>query len=138
MIVSIKKTVICFFFITYCFGQETDMERVEYTDIAQVNSENSINLFRAFVNLPISLAWKGSYLIPGIEYRKFQPNWSFSLGTPKTKHKYFLSKKHTIQAFATFDGFFSNIQEKRAVTYSISATAIADNKSITKVLDGLG
>jgi len=131
-------TVIYFFFITYCFGQETDLERVAYTDIPQVNSENSINRFRALVNLPISLARIGSYLTPDIEYRKFQPNWSFSLGTLKANHKYLLSKKQIIQAFATSDGFFSNIQQRRVVTYLSSPTAIADNKSITKVLDGLG
>ena len=243
--VRLRMTVICFFFATICFAQETDLARLEYTYIPQVNSENSINRFRAFVNLPLKLGWEGCYIIPGIEYRnldmdindvipfdkqdmgrfqmfraslaalfklkknwliairsgaeiasnfevneignndinftgavylikdrtgtdfekpnrltvgvnystnagrpfpipifnyyrKFQPNWSYSLGTPKTNLKYFIGKKHIVQAFATLDGFFSNIQKNRIVTYSNGTSAIADNISMTMVLGGLG
>ena len=72
-------TVICSFFITYCFGQKIDMARAEYTNIPQVNSENSINRFRAFVNRPIILAREVNYLIPGIEYRNNDINFTEDL-----------------------------------------------------------
>jgi hypothetical protein len=237
--------VLSFFNTTICAAQETDLARVEYTYIPQVNSKNSINRFRTFVNIPLKLGWEGRYVIPGIEYRKFdldindavpfetsglgkfqmfraslagvfklknnwiiairsgaelasnfevsgienndinftgavyfikdktgeefnkpsrltigvnystnagrpfpipifnyykkfQPNWSYSLGTPKSNLKYYISNKNNIQAFATLDGFFSNIQKNRIITFTDGSTAIADNISMTMVLGGLG
>lgn len=226
-------------------SQTTDLARIEYTFIPQSKSDNSINRFRAFVNLPIKLGWEGGYLIPGIEYRnfdldiedpvpfdidklgkfqmfraalaftfkfennwyfaikggaelasnfeensitkndvnftgavffvndksgdsyktpsrfiiglnystnagrpfpipiinyfrKFDPNWSYSLGSPKTNLKYFWNDKNSIQAFVTLDGFFSNIQKNREVHYGDDSTASADNISMTMILGGIG
>lgn len=71
-------------------------------------------------------------------YKKYHPNWSYSLGTPKTNIKHFLSKKQTIQAFATLDGFFSNIQNNLDITNPDGSVSSADNISMTLVLGGLG
>ena len=237
--------IFSFFIAAFSYSQETDLARVEYTYIPQVNSKNSINRFRTFVNLPLKLGWEGCYLIPGFEYRnldmdindavpfekngmgrfetlrgsisavfkmknnwiiairtggelasnfeestignndinftgavyfikdrtgtkfktpsrlivgvnystnagrpfplpifnyyrKFQPDWSYSLGTPKSNLKYFIHKKHVIQLYATLDGFFSNIQKNRTITYPDGSTAVAENISMTMVLGGLG
>ena len=70
-------------------------------------------------------------------YRKLQSNGSFLLGMPITNYNYFLGIKHIIQAFTALDGFFSNIQKDRVVTYSSSTVAIADYISMKMVLGGL-
>lgn len=71
-------------------------------------------------------------------YQKFKPNWSYSLGTPKTNLKYFLGEKNTFQAFVTLDGFFSNIQNNLNVMRPGGNVVVADTISMTMVLGGVG
>ena len=228
-----------------CLGQTTDLMRVEWTRIPQVDSDNSISRFRSFINFPIPLSWEGSYLIPGFEYRhitldiddpvpydandaktfqvfratmaytfkfkndwrfgaragvelasnferadflgrdvrfsgaaylirdrsaeevekpnrwviglqystnqgrpfplpvinyfrQFHPQWSYSIGTPKTNLKHSFNNKHSVQAYVSLDGFFSNLQNNRVVTNPDGTTAVADNISMTQIISGLG
>ena len=53
-------------------AQSTDLARIEYTYFPQKNSDNSFRRFRALAAYPIALKKEGSYLVPGIEYRKVQ------------------------------------------------------------------
>ncbi len=77
--------------------------------------------------------------IPLINYhRKFHPNWSYSLGTPKTNLKHTMGKKHSLQSFVTLDGFFSNIQNNLEVRNPDGSTSSSENISMTLVLGGLG
>ena len=77
--------------------------------------------------------------IPVINYfKKFRPNWTYSLGTPKTNIKHILSKKQTLQAFVTLDGFFSNIQNNLEINNVDGSVSSADNISMTLVLGGIG
>lgn len=77
--------------------------------------------------------------IPLINYfKKFRPNWSYSLGTPKTNIKHALSKKQSIQAYITLDGFFSNIQNNLEVFHDDGSITTAENISMTLVLGGIG
>lgn len=71
-------------------------------------------------------------------YKKFHPRWSYSLGTPKTNLKHFLSKKQTLQTFITLDGFFSNIQNDLEIANADGSVSLASNISMTQVLGGLG
>lgn len=68
-------------------------------------------------------------------YREFHPNWSYTVGVPKSNLKYYINKKNELQAFVTLDGFFANIQENRQVE---NVNALAENISMTIVLAGLG
>lgn len=68
-------------------------------------------------------------------YREFHPDWSYSLGIPKTNVKYSFNQKNHLQAFATLDGFFANIQDNRRLR---STGEIAENISMTIVLAGMG
>ncbi|WP_046742905.1 DUF6268 family outer membrane beta-barrel protein [Kordia zhangzhouensis] len=43
-------------------------------------------------------------------YKKFRPNWSFSIGVPKSNLQYHFSEKHRLKAYAQLDGFTSNLQ----------------------------
>jgi hypothetical protein len=67
-------------------------------------------------------------------YREFQPQWSFTLGIPKTNLKYKFNEKNSLQAFATLDGFFANIQNN----INVPNEGIGENISMTTVLSGLG
>lgn len=66
-------------------------------------------------------------------YKRFDPKWSYSLGTPKSNLKHYLNEKHAIQGFVTLDGFFANIQENFVVNQGI-----AESLSMTILLSGLG
>jgi len=43
-------------------------------------------------------------------YRRFHPNWSYTLGIPRMNFKYHITPKHTLQAVALLDGYFVNAQ----------------------------
>ncbi|GAB5400488.1 MAG: hypothetical protein Aureis2KO_20730 [Aureisphaera sp.] len=77
--------------------------------------------------------------IPVINYyKKFKPNWSYSVGTPKTNIKYFAGKKHALQGFITLDGFFSNIQNNLVIPKTDGSSVTGENISMTLVFGGLG
>ncbi len=68
-------------------------------------------------------------------YREFAPNWTYTLGVPKTNVRRYLNESHkdAIQAFVTLDNFFANIQNNIDVNGQT-----AENISMTLVLGGLG
>ena len=71
-------------------------------------------------------------------YREFAPKWSFSVGVPKSNIKYRFNKKHAVNAFATLDGFFANIQGDVVIPQQQGNSAIGENISMTTALSGLG
>lgn len=66
-------------------------------------------------------------------YREFAPNWTYTLGVPKTNIRYKFDDKNHLQAFVTLDNFFANIQTNKTVNGKL-----AENISSTLVLGGLG
>ncbi|TXD82072.1 hypothetical protein ESY86_17545 [Subsaximicrobium wynnwilliamsii] len=66
-------------------------------------------------------------------YREFHPDWTYTLGVPKTNLRYKFDKTNHVQAFLTLDNFFANIQGNKEVNGKI-----AENISMTTVLAGLG
>lgn len=83
------------------------------------------------------------YPLPLINYYKeFHPNWSYTLGIPKTNVKYYLNDSHkdAIQAFATLDNVYGNLQNG-FVPISPSENPdgkVAESIQETIVLLGLG
>lgn len=43
-------------------------------------------------------------------YRKFNPNWSYNVGVPKSNLQYHISENHRLKLYAELDGFTSNLQ----------------------------
>lgn len=68
-------------------------------------------------------------------YREFQPDWSYTLGVPKTNLKYRFNDRNSLQAFVTLDGFFANIQDNRLLE---NTRQRAETISMTIILGGLG
>lgn len=78
--------------------------------------------------------------LPIINYfKRFHPRWSYSLGTPKSNLKFYVSDKNSVQAFAMLDGFFANIQNNFYLNPSRPRTSeLAENISMTVLLGGFG
>ena len=77
-----------------------------------------------------------NYPLPLINYyREFRPNWTYTLGVPKTNVRHYLNNDHkdALQGFVTLDNFFANLQTPISVD-----GRDADNISLTIVLAGLG
>lgn len=55
-------------FSTRVSAQTTDLARIEYTYFPQSDSDNSFRRFKTFLNFPIKLNEKETYLVPGVEY----------------------------------------------------------------------
>ncbi len=66
-------------------------------------------------------------------YKEFAPKWTYTLGVPKTNIRYKFDDKNHVQAFATLDNFFANIQGNKMVNGKL-----AKNISSTQILLGLG
>jgi len=43
-------------------------------------------------------------------YKRFHPNWSFTLGIPRMNFKYHINTRHTLQTALLLDGYFVNSQ----------------------------
>ncbi|MBP2834188.1 hypothetical protein J8281_18465 [Aquimarina sp. U1-2] len=80
-----------------------------------------------------------TFPLPIINYfKRFHPNWSYSLGTPKTSIKYFINQKNTIQTFVGLDRFYGNLQNNRRFTDQNGETKIAENASMLNIIGALG
>ena len=86
-----------FFNATATFWKENDTAEKPYRIVLGLS-------FNCTTGLPIPLPLV-SY------YRRFHPNWSFTLGIPKSNFKYHPSDKHTLQLALSLDGYFINIQD---------------------------
>ncbi|WP_430411744.1 DUF6268 family outer membrane beta-barrel protein [Kordia sp.] len=66
-----------------------------------------------------------NFPLPYITYfKKFAPNWSMSLGVPKTNLQYFISDKNRLKAYAQLDGFTSNLQRDVPIIEGEAARSI--------------
>lgn len=70
--------------------------------------------YRFIVGLTYSTTPGRNYPLPILNYfKEFRPNWTFTLGVPKTNIRHYLNDNHkdALQAFATLDNVYSNIQQ---------------------------
>lgn len=89
---------------------------------------------RLVVGLDYSTTPGRNYPLPILNYyREFHPNWTYTLGVPKTNVRYKFDQKNHVQVFATLDNFFANIQGDKIVNGEV-----AENISQTIILGGLG
>ncbi|MGO3181808.1 MAG: hypothetical protein ACTIJ9_03145 [Aequorivita sp.] len=70
--------------------------------------------YRLIVGLLYSTIPGRWYPLPIINYyREFHPNWTYTLGVPKSSIRHYLNDRHkdAIQAFTTLDNFYANMQK---------------------------
>lgn len=107
------------------------------------NPEEGKKPYRFIAGLTYSTTPGRWYPLPILNYYKeFKPNWTYTLGVPKTNVRHYLNDGHkdAIQAFATLDNVYANIQQN---FQPISASQNPDGKMAesiqeTIVLLGLG
>lgn len=69
--------------------------------------------------------------LPVVSYfRRFHPNWSFSIGIPKNSIKYYPAQKHTIEASVFLDGYFANSQNDLLIPGGTPGDAISQRALI--------
>ncbi|EDM44867.1 hypothetical protein SCB49_02064 [unidentified eubacterium SCB49] len=129
------------------FYQELEREDFIYEgsayfikDKTDVDEENpSAKPWRLILGLSYNTTAGRPFPLPVINYyREFAPKWSFSLGVPKSNIKYRFNDKHAVNAFATLDGFYANIQGDIAIPKDQEGTVRGENISMTTALSGLG
>jgi len=70
-------------------------------------------------------------------FKEVSPQFTYTLGIPKSNIKYLFTPKHIMQAFVTLDGFYANIQNDINITRN-GITEQASELSMLVVLSGLG
>ena len=69
--------------------------------------------YRLIVGLSYNSATGLPFPLPLINYyKRFKPNWSYTLGIPRTDLKYYIKDKHEIQMALFLDGYYVNIQKE--------------------------
>ena len=102
-------------------------------------NEGVLKPWRLILGLQYSTTAGRPFPLPFINYwKQFHPSWSYSLGVPKSNIKYFITPKSAIQAFATLDGFYANLQNDLVVGSGNPNDPVADSMSMTIALGGLG
>ncbi len=107
------------------------------------NVEEGKKPYRFIIGLSYSTTPGRWFPLPLINYYKeFKPNWTYTIGVPKTNIRYYLNDTHkdAIQAFATIDNIYSNIQQNfipQTITQNPDSK-MAESIQETIVLLGLG
>lgn len=94
--------------------------------------------YRWILGLTYSTTPGRNFPLPLINYyREFHPDWTFTLGVPKTNIRHYINSSHkdALQAFVTLDNFFGNIQKNITIPGN---PVIGENISMTNVITGIG
>jgi len=67
-------------------------------------------------------------------YRRFHPNWAFTLGIPRSDLKYYVAKKHVFEMALFLDGYFINLQN----SILLEDGQVASKISLTSLLGTIG
>lgn len=98
--------------------------------------------YRLIVGLTYSTVPGRWYPLPILNYYKeFHPNWTYTLGVPKTNVRHYLNDSHkdAIQAFATLDNIYANLQQNFVPLIDQGEDGkIAESIQMTIGLVGLG
>ncbi|MEC8832463.1 MAG: DUF6268 family outer membrane beta-barrel protein [Bacteroidota bacterium] len=63
-------------------------------------------------------------------YRRFDPNWSFVIGVPKSNLKYHMGNKHSLELALFLDGYFMNLQNDVVLDNGMVASRISLNSLV--------
>lgn len=112
--------------VLYLIGAYAIRDRTKDSDADKPN--------RLVVGIDYSTTPGRNYPLPILNYyREFHPDWTYTLGVPKTNIRYKFDQKNHVQAFLTLDNYFANIQG-----YMLINGKRAENISQTIILGGLG
>lgn len=117
-------------------------EAAVYAILDKKNDSSVEKPYRFIAGLTYSTTPGRWYPLPLLNfYKEFHPNWTYTLGVPKTNVRHYLNDGHkdAIQAFATLDNVYSNIQQNfnPVIDYGEEGTT-AESIQMTTGLIGLG
>jgi len=82
--------------------------------------------YRLIVGLSYNSATGLPFPLPLINYyKRFKPNWSYTLGIPRSDLKFYIKDKHIIQTALFLDGYYVNIQKEIALPDDNSGASIS-------------
>ncbi|RZT00033.1 DUF6268 family outer membrane beta-barrel protein [Aquimarina brevivitae] len=107
--------------------------------IKDKKNEVMIKPWRLILGLQYSTTAGRPFPLPIINYwKRLNASWSYTLGVPKSNLKYYFSDKDIVQAFATLDGFYANLQDNLVIGNNGDTNRVADSISMTIALGGFG
>ncbi len=92
-------------------GWENDDLNLNMTMGAYKDKQDVDRPYRLVLGLSYNSAAVVRIPLPVVYFEKmFHPNWSYTVGVPKTGLKYITDKKHFVQTEIVFDGHYVNLQ----------------------------
>lgn len=67
-------------------------------------------------------------------YKRFHPNWSYTVGVPRANLRYYPGEQHVIETALFLDGYFVNVQDNLVLENGLSASSI----SLSALIGALG
>lgn len=116
-------------------GIENNDFRLNLSGVMMKERKDIEKPFRLIVGLSFNSATGLPFPLPVINYyRRFHPNWSYTIGIPRQDFKYHSnSGTHVIQASLFLDGYFVNIQNDIPLPNSIVGTSISLSALVSAV-----
>ncbi|WP_375325068.1 DUF6268 family outer membrane beta-barrel protein [Flagellimonas sp. GZD32] len=111
-------------------GTETDDFFMNATATIWKERPNADKPYRLVLGLTYNSTTGLPVPLPLINYyRRFHPNWSYTLGIPRTNFRHHINKKHFVELALFLDGYYINLQndvimEDGEVASKISLTAL--------------
>ena len=117
-------------------GVENNDFRVNLAGVLMKEKKEIDKPFRLIVGLTFNSATGLPFPLPILSYyKRYHPNWSYTIGIPRQDFKYHSnSGKHVIQAALFLDGYFVNIQNDVLLPNNVVGTSI----SLSALVAGLG
>ncbi|MCG2420453.1 hypothetical protein K8089_15610 [Aequorivita sp. F47161] len=106
------------------------------------NPEEGKKPYRLIMGLTYSTTPGRWYPLPILNYfKQFHPNWTYTLGVPKTNVRHYLNNTHkdALQAFVTLDNVYANLQQNFVPLIDQGEDGkVAESVQLTVGLVGLG
>ncbi|MEP3211351.1 MAG: DUF6268 family outer membrane beta-barrel protein [Maribacter sp.] len=119
----------------FVLGIENNDFRVNLSAVLLKEKKDIDRPFRLIVGLSFNSATGLPFPLPIVNYyRRFHPNWSYTIGIPRQDVKYYSnSGKHVLQAALFLDGYFINIQNDVLLPNNNVGTSISLSALVSAV-----
>ncbi len=119
----------------FVLGVENNDFRVNLSAVLMKEKKDIDRPFRLIVGLSFNSATGLPFPLPIVNYyRRFHPNWSYTIGIPRQDVKYYSnSGKHVLQAALFLDGYFINIQNDVLLPNNNVGTSISLSALVSAV-----
>lgn len=109
--------------------------RVNLSGVLMKDRKDIEKPFRLIVGLSFNSATGLPFPLPVVNYyKRFHPNWSYTVGIPRLDFKYHSNnEKHVFQTAAFLDGYFINIQNDVMLPNNGIGTSISLSALVTAV-----